>query len=833
MKRGNFYGIVALLGASFILLYWRLLTGLDIYTHDSIVWYGSFHYFIESLSNWSFPFWDPYTLTGTPFYPTIHTHGMLDPVSFLALLMVKILKTSILTSFNYFYLFRLIVFIAGAYFLFKVISRSYLAALLSTGVLLFAITPSIFRQMGILQNVFLAPFSMYFLIKTLEHADTKTRYAYLAGLALTIGVALNVFIPAYFLFNLFAFTIVIVITGCVKIDRFKVVFQGRRAILYSLGIFVMLVFMAAPAFTLFRESKSPENEHFPSVRIIQKNNNIFKQIEASQVPDDVLSAKFTNFKGVYAGVGNLLSLAYPDLWKYYLLNHDMSRLKSTRFGGDFVSEAFIYIGIIPFLVALVGLLYSKSRYRWVGALMLVLITVNMVCWSGVHNRAPNLIQRAFNVIFPPLKMMEVREVLSGYFLLYMCLLLSLGISLAPSAEKIRSLVDAKWRSLIYLTGGVVVTKVLITFYYFKTAVFISTHDLVAIFIIAGMGVMVYLLKRRVIAVGLFGVAMVVVSSVDLASYNRAIRRQVLMKNELGAVIETRGKSIEDAKLSDKGQGFDFFRIPFIRFSGMSLAFSESIFKVKGAMSRGNNHHFLTTKRFYDYFTHIPLRTQFALSGMSSRPVIGFYPTGPTGLVKSFDDRRSLLSYMATREAPVLEQTLHIEPRWREYAAPAAKSTEFKGLGQFPDAPWLDQNNIANEYALYSSENESRITQARAEVNEELHNADADIDVTGFTSNSLTLKITNNVDGYLYYNDGWSRHWRAYDNGRETAIVPANYNFKAVYLEKGGHTLSFVYDPKSYRYAVIMYYIGLAAALAVMSLCTFARGPRRARPDNTV
>ncbi len=817
MKHGYFYCVVALFGALFVFLYWPLLTGLEIFTHDSIVWYGSYHYFIEALSNWSFPFWDPYTLTGTPFYPAIHAHGMLDPAAFLALFMVKIFDTSILTSFSYFYLFRPIVFIAGAYFLFKVISRSYLAALLSAGVLMFAITPGIFRQMGILQNVFLAPFSMYFLIKTLEHADTKTRYVYLAGLALTIGVALNVFIPAYFLFNLFAFIIVIVITGCVKIDRFKAVFQGRRAWAYTLAIFVMLVFMAAPAFTLFRESKRPDNEHFPSVRIIQKNNNVFKQIEASNLTDDVLSAKFTDFKGVYGGVGNLLSLAYPDLWKYYFGERDGFRFKGTRFGDDFVSECFIYVGIVPFFVALVGFIHSKSRYRYAGAIMLVLIAANMVSFSGVHNRAPNLVQRAFNVIFPPLKMMEVRETLSGYFLLYMCLLLSLGISLAATSEKIRSLVDERWRSLIGLAAGVVVAKILITFYYFKTAVFISTLDLVAILIIVGAGLMVYLLKRRVIAVGLFGVAMVVVSGVDLVSYNREMSRYTLMGNDLGGAIEARERSMEDARLRDKGQGFDLFRIPFVRFQGIPLAFSESIFKVKGAMSRGNNHHFLTTKRFYDYFTHIPLRTQFELSGMSSRPVIGFYPTGA---VKGFGDRRSLLSYMATADALSLERSLHIEPRWREYAG--AKAAEFKGLGQFPDAPWLAADNISNEYALYLTDKQSEIQSGRAQVNELLHNADASVDVLDSTPNAVSFKITNNVDGYMYYNDGWSRYWKAFDNGKEVPIVPANYNFKAVYLEKGGHTLSFVYDPKPYRYAVVMYYVGLAAVFVVILFCVFQR-----------
>ncbi|MEK7679518.1 MAG: hypothetical protein AAB356_04935, partial [Deltaproteobacteria bacterium] len=333
----------------------------------------------------------------------------------------------------------------------------------------------------------------------------------------------------------------------------------------------------------------------------------------------------------------------------------------------------------------------------------------------------------------------------------------------------------------------------------------------------------YFLKRRVIAAGLFGVAMVVVSGVDLVSYNREMSRYVLMKNELGGAIEARDRSMEDERLRDKGQKFDFFRIPFL---GMPLAFSESVFKVKGAMSRGNNHHFMTTKRFYDYFTHIPLSTQFELSGMSSRPIIGFYPTGS---VKGFDDRRTLLSHMATADVQALDGNLYIEPRWKEYAADGAKSTEFKGLDQFLDAPWLTTENISNEYALYVARKQSVLQSSRLHVYEQLHNADADVDVSDFTANGLSLKVQNRVDGYVYYNDGWSRHWRAYDNGVETAIVPANYNFKAVYLEKGGHTLIFVYDPKPYRWAVVMYYVGLVAASAVMLFCAFTRVARRKLP----
>ena len=63
---------------------------------------------------------------------------------------------------------------------------------------------------------------------------------------------------------------------------------------------------------------------------------------------------------------------------------------------------------------------------------------------------------------------------------------------------------------------------------------------------------------------------------QIRSYEKRVRR----------AIEARDRSMEDERLRDKDRSL-IFRIPFL---GMPLAFSESVFKVKGAMSRGNNHH---------------------------------------------------------------------------------------------------------------------------------------------------------------------------------------------------------------------------------------------------
>ncbi|MBI4555883.1 MAG: hypothetical protein HY715_09565, partial [Planctomycetes bacterium] len=66
---------------------------------------------------------------------------------------------------------------------------------------------------------------------------------------------------------------------------------------------------------------------------------------------------------------------------------------------------------------------------------------------------------------------------------------------------------------------------------------------------------------------------------------------------------------------------------------------------------------------------------------------------------------------------------------------------------------------------------------------------------------------------MYYSDGFSRNWKAFDGGKEVTVEVATYNFKAVFLGGGDHLLRFVYDPWYYRYGVYAYYAGLFACLS--------------------
>lgn len=79
-------------------------------------------------------------------------------------------------------------------------------------------------------------------------------------------------------------------------------------------------------------------------------------------------------------------------------------------------------------------------------------------------------------------------------------------------------------------------------------------------------------------------------------------------------------------------------------------------------------------------------------------------------------------------------------------------------------------------------------------------------------------------GWLVLTDTWYPGWRAYVDGRETPIRPANYLFRAVPVSAGRHTVEFVYFADAFKLGLCI--AGLTAALLAAGLA-FAW---RRRPD---
>ncbi|MBF0275290.1 MAG: YfhO family protein, partial [Nitrospinae bacterium] len=97
-----------------------------------------------------------------------------------------------------------------------------------------------------------------------------------------------------------------------------------------------------------------------------------------------------------------------------------------------------------------------------------------------------------------------------------------------------------------------------------------------------------------------------------------------------------------------------------------------------------------------------------------------------------------------------------------------------------------------------------------------------VDIVKKTPNKVVVNVRNNVEGYFYYSDNWSKHWKAYDNGKEVPIYKANYTFKALKLGSGTHEIIFKYEPKHYIYSLYCYFLSIIISLMYFSFYLFNR-----------
>ncbi len=85
-----------------------------------------------------------------------------------------------------------------------------------------------------------------------------------------------------------------------------------------------------------------------------------------------------------------------------------------------------------------------------------------------------------------------------------------------------------------------------------------------------------------------------------------------------------------------------------------------------------------------------------------------------------------------------------------------------------------------------------------------------------------------MKGYHVSVDGWSRYWKAYDNGVEIPVAPASYNSKAVSLQPANHLVRFVFSPTHYKASVLMFYAGLIIT-TVGAIIAWREGNSSSRP----
>ena len=81
-------------------------------------------------------------------------------------------------------------------------------------------------------------------------------------------------------------------------------------------------------------------------------------------------------------------------------------------------------------------------------------------------------------------------------------------------------------------------------------------------------------------------------------------------------------------------------------------------------------------------------------------------------------------------------------------------------------------------------------------------------ITSYEPEEVIVEASTPEPSYLVLSDSYYPGWKVFVDGREEKLYRADYLLRAVYLDRGEHSVKFVYDPISYRIGKVISLITL-------------------------
>lgn len=85
-------------------------------------------------------------------------------------------------------------------------------------------------------------------------------------------------------------------------------------------------------------------------------------------------------------------------------------------------------------------------------------------------------------------------------------------------------------------------------------------------------------------------------------------------------------------------------------------------------------------------------------------------------------------------------------------------------------------------------------------------------ISSYVANKIVIQISSRDNQLLFLSDPFYPGWNAYVDGKKTAILRADFAFRAVEVPKGKHTVIFSYQPMSFYLGIVGLLVGLFGIL---------------------
>jgi len=90
----------------------------------------------------------------------------------------------------------------------------------------------------------------------------------------------------------------------------------------------------------------------------------------------------------------------------------------------------------------------------------------------------------------------------------------------------------------------------------------------------------------------------------------------------------------------------------------------------------------------------------------------------------------------------------------------------------------------------------------------------DVQIVRYSPNVVTMKTTSDTNKLLFLSDVYDAGWEASIDGKNTEVYRADYDFRAIAVPGGSHTVEYRYHPYRFRLGLVLAGIGVAAGFLV-------------------
>jgi len=831
-----------------------LITAETTLTHDNYYWYYPiFQFFAENIANGQFPLWNPFTHAGEPFYPILPQFRLFEPLVILNISLGQLVTDDIVLLFNWNRVIQSLVMLFGIYIVFRSFTKHLLIRLTLIPILLYSsLLLGSFRQDAILNQFLWVPYITFFLLQIIYYKDYRWRN----WLLLSVLIGINW--QSYFFSGVLTFLLFFTI-GFIIFHRhlLKQLFSSPRIGVKLLISCAIILSMMGPNLVYLLE----KNNYIYPARMVELSRMQAGHPEGGPLqyeggPENVVSGSIVMpyeriaHSGTFSSIWDFIQIISPSA------NPLIKGENSQKWGTP--SEAYMYIGVIPWFIALFGMIMGSHPLKKVWLIIMIGFGLLML---GPVGKLHLLLYH----LYPPLWFVRHTHAFVLFFMFSIIYFYILGcnriyaIVTEQAAFFQNKSITSITRQIITI---IIVTSIIISYIYMNAILKYPSSNyqylligllLLTVWLVRKMlgkeGIFISLILIHIAAVLILSPSPIfpnfVASSliiIILLLFLLALipARFPLLKRHVGLLVyfifllSITGDLLNDFQQSRflyKNAYRPDFNQPSVNTKIQSPVLSETRLLSPQAIKMNFQ------QRLGDQamrYSSVVYRSSYVFSAKINIPGWNvdfkkYYHLdsayfNKTNKFKNAQKAKRWNSFLLPNlyfkliHSPIsIEAMINMfavnKPifQFKSHLVPLSDQKLLTYLAKPKTAKTLN-DHVFVQYPHPLPEMAKGIEKTLSEVNFTNSASTFTYQLKNYTYNSFELLTQTNKPGVLYWAEGYNRHWLAYINGEKTPILRSNINFKSIILPAGENKIKFTYEPKLFLISVYIFYTTLFVVL---------------------